>query len=382
MPLSARASSLAAVFFLQACASGGFSHVSNEVAYSRADVSTGRVNPGAPVTEAADREESAQETRLVIYTADLRISVVNHAIAMEQAMAIAKETGGFIESSETLASRFESRVTMRVPAARFQETIAQLAKIGTVTERNVSASDVTREFLDTENRIQLSKLSRDRLYTLLKRVTDLKERVKILREIDRLTREIDSLSSRTAYLKSRADFSTITVSFFSGSDRVAIKRPSPFRWVREITAKSRTIFTAHGRHPAAPAGFFDHFAEFYPSWFGFVSGKGECAYQAAEGTCLRGGSLENAPEGTLKFWQGVLTRELERRGYKILESREFAGGWLIRTSTTENLNRAYYTIYLRTTPSWIHVAEAFYPTEETLAQEKEILRAWEGGMGE
>lgn len=335
-------------------------------------------------TEGGDLDESDNKpTRLVIYTADLRISVISHESAVEAASGIAQNAGGFVESSESQPSAAESRITIRVPSARFQETIRLLAKLGTVIDRNVKAADVTKEFLDTENRIALSRIARDRLYTLLKRVTDLKERVKILKEIDRLTGEIDALTARSTYLKSRGDFSTITTTFTSGSNKVALKRPSVFKWVRDMNHAGRSLFEAQGLSVDRPPGFFDYSGTFYPKLFGFIAGSGESVYQAPDGTLIRAGSARNYPKGSAQFWESVLRKELERKGYRILESKQDGRGWLLRTQLTENLNTQYYSLYIIVNENWIHVSEAVFPDANALAHEAAVntaLKSMKGGL--
>jgi hypothetical protein len=335
--------------------------------YFDSDDRTGDVDQAQP--------SDSKPTRLVIYTADLRISVLNHESALSAATAVAKGAGGFVESSETQPSAAESRIVLRVPVARFQETISALARLGTVLDRSIKASDVTKEFLDTENRIALSRIARDRLYVLLKRVTDLKERVKILKEIDRLTSEIDALTARSTYLKSRGDFSTITVSFVSGSNQVTLKRPSVFKWVRELSHSGRSLFEARSIEMTRPPGFFDNSSVFYPKLFGLIAGSGDSLYQAPDGTIVRAGSARNYPRGSMQFWESVLRKELERKGYRILESKQDGHGWLIRTQITENLNTQHYTVFLVVNESWIHAAEAVFPAADSLSMEKDVLAA-------
>ncbi len=340
----------------------------------------GEVAVAADVDEAEPSD--SKPNRLVIYTADLRISVINHESALSAAAAAAKGAGGFVESSETQPAAAESRIVLRVPVARFQETVSALARLGTVLDRNIKASDVTKEFLDTENRIALSRIARDRLYVLLKRVQDLKERVKILKEIDRLTGEIDALTARSTYLKSRGDFSTITVSFVSGSNQVTLKRPSVFKWVRDLTHTGRSLHEAHNLEIAKPPGFFDNSSAFYPKLFGLIAGTTDSLFQAPDGTIVRAGSAGNYPRGSTAFWVSVLCKEFERKGYRILESKQDGGGWLIRTQITENLNTQHYTVFLVVNENWIHVAEAVFPGQDSMSLERDVnaaLRSMKGG---
>jgi len=137
-----------------------------------------------------------------------------------------REVGGFV------SKRTDRMITIRVPAQRFYEVVGRIEHLGEVLRRDVTAQDVTEEFLDTELRLRNARAVRARLQELLARATTVQDSLMIERELDRVSVEIDRMEGRLKYLRDRAAFSTITVSL---EPRNAAPHPPtvrlPFPWL-------------------------------------------------------------------------------------------------------------------------------------------------------
>jgi hypothetical protein len=159
--------------------------------------------PPAP----AQGEVSAVRAPLLIYTAQIAMAVFEVNPSLAKVEALARELGGF------LARRDDAAITIRVPVARFDEALRRIEGIGDMLHRNVSAQDVTEEFLDLEVRLRNARAVRDRLEKLLDKATKVEESVQLERELARVAGELERLEGRIKYLRDRAAFSTITVAF-------------------------------------------------------------------------------------------------------------------------------------------------------------------------
>lgn len=159
--------------------------------------------PPAP----AQGEVSSVRAPMLIYTAQVTMAVFEVTPSLAKVEALARELGGF------LARRDDATITIRVPAARFDEALGRIETIGDMLHRNVSAEDVTEQFLDLEVRLRNARAVRDRLEKLLEKATKVEESVQIERELARVSEELERLEGRMKFLRDRAAFSTITVSF-------------------------------------------------------------------------------------------------------------------------------------------------------------------------
>jgi hypothetical protein len=187
----------------------------------------GRGRPAEAVTAAAPE---AARAPVLIYTAQLTMAIFEVAPALRSAEALARELGGF------MARQTNSAIVIRVPVARFHEAITRLEKLGDITNRDISAEDVTQEFFDLEVRIKSARAVRERLEQLLNRASRVDESIAIERELERVVGEIERLEGRLKFLQDRALFSTISLTFAARPKELVAKDTFnlPFPWLEQL----------------------------------------------------------------------------------------------------------------------------------------------------
>ncbi|WP_438027563.1 DUF4349 domain-containing protein [Sorangium sp. So ce233] len=188
---------------------------------------TGAAPQGAAQTAAA---VSASPAPLLIYTAQIVMAVFEVGASLGKVEALAQELGGY------LARRDDRTITIRVPAARFDEALKRLEGLGDMLQRNVVAEDVTEEFLDLGVRIRNARAVRDRLEKLLDKAVKVEESIQLERELARVAGELERLEGRLKYLRDRVAFSTLTVSFQPRStETITPSGPRlPIDWLNEL----------------------------------------------------------------------------------------------------------------------------------------------------
>jgi hypothetical protein len=144
---------------------------------------------------------------LLIYQAELRLGVFEVEATQRAVITIAKELGGY------LAYQDDARVTIRVPARRFQDALEKVEQVGDVNHRNVQAIDVSEEFRDTTLRLRNAEVVRERLEAILARAEKVEDALAVQRELARVTEEIEQFKGKLRYLQDRIAFSTVTVIF-------------------------------------------------------------------------------------------------------------------------------------------------------------------------
>lgn len=145
--------------------------------------------------------------------ATLEVSKVDPAI--EKVRALAAKVGGYITNTSTSGGRDQVRAAMlelRIPAQRYDETVAALADIGHVETTQTSAQDVSEEFVDMTARVENARKLEARLIDLLaNRTGRLQDVLAVERELARIRTEIDQTEGRLRYLKNRVSLSTLTI---------------------------------------------------------------------------------------------------------------------------------------------------------------------------
>ncbi|WP_438018576.1 DUF4349 domain-containing protein [Sorangium sp. So ce315] len=189
--------------------------------------------PSGPAPQGAAQAAatvSASPAPLLVYTAQVAMAVFEVSASLGKVEALAQELGGF------LARRDDRTITIRVPAARFDEALKRLEGLGDMLQRNVVAEDVTEEFLDLGVRIRNARAVRDRLEKLLEKATKVEESIQLERELARVTSELERLEGRLKYLRDRIAFSTLTVSFHPRStETITPSGPRlPIDWLNEL----------------------------------------------------------------------------------------------------------------------------------------------------
>ncbi|HEY8089863.1 MAG TPA: DUF4349 domain-containing protein [Polyangiaceae bacterium] len=180
----------------------------------------------AATKSVADAPHSAA---MLIYTANLSMSVFQVGPQLDAVEQLARDLGGY------LSSRQDAAITIRVPRDRFEDALARIEKLGEVTHRDIKAQDVTDEFVDVQARLKNAYAMRDKLTELLSKAA-VKDALEIEKELGRVTGEIERMEGRLKLLKDQIAFSTVTVTF-AALDAQQVHESSlllPFPWLQQL----------------------------------------------------------------------------------------------------------------------------------------------------
>lgn len=151
----------------------------------------------------------------VVRTADIRLRVRGDvAAAADRAAVLASSLGGFVTSSSTSSGgrAATAELTLRVPAARFDDARARLGRLGRIEGTELAGEDVGGQLVDLDARLRSLRAEETALDALLARAGDIGQ---ILQVRDRLTgvrTQVEQLAGQQAALQDRAALATIHVS--------------------------------------------------------------------------------------------------------------------------------------------------------------------------
>jgi hypothetical protein len=149
--------------------------------------------------------------RLTVRTGDQAVVVDSPLAALRQVERLVQDAGGYLENSGG-STDGGVRLEGRVPAARLDSIMNEVAGLGKERRRRVTGVDVTDQHADLAARLLSTIALRDRLQQLLARAGTLDEVLKLEKEIARLQTEIDGLQGRLAQLNSRVTLASLSVS--------------------------------------------------------------------------------------------------------------------------------------------------------------------------
>ena len=171
------------------------------------------------------RSQNAEYERKLIRTGNVTLEVKTVSDAEEKISAWAKSLGGYITNANTWENG--AGFTVRVPASRFDDAMAQTGEFGRVTNRSVSSQDVSDNYYDLQSRLQTKYILRDKLTGYLNQAKDIKDLLEIERQLNSVLEDIDSTEGRFKRLTGQIDFSTIYINmqFEHGKDESGIILP-------------------------------------------------------------------------------------------------------------------------------------------------------------
>lgn len=191
---------------------------------------TGGMTGGmAKTSTPASQDTAPHKSDFLIYTASMTMAVYQVEPGLAAVEQIGKDLGGY------LAVRNDTSITIRVPRASFDEAIRRIGLTGDVVHKEVSAEDVTDQFVDMEARLRNAKAMRDRLQELLQRAA-VKEAIEIQAQLGKVTEEIERLEGQLKLMRDKIAYSSIAVNFAARGSGALRDMPLrlPFPWLQEL----------------------------------------------------------------------------------------------------------------------------------------------------
>jgi hypothetical protein len=130
---------------------------------------------------------------------------------------------------------------VRVPYTVFDRSMQQLASLGKILDKQVTAQDVTEEFVDTQAKVRNLKRTESRLLDHLTRTGRLSDTLLIEKELNRVREEVEQLEGRVRFLSHRIAFSTITLTIKEKARVQALVPPTSYSAAKESSDAIRSL---------------------------------------------------------------------------------------------------------------------------------------------
>lgn len=315
--------------------------------------------PQAPVLAAIEPAAPAAAQRLIIYSGLLQLVVSDISTTLETIRAHAIAQGGYLQEQDAAS------ITVRVPAAKFQEAVDTYARLGVVTARHIKAQDVTEEMRDLKIRLENAQQTRARLLAHLEKSTKAEDTIKIEQELDRVTQTIELLKGKLQAMESQIAFSVLKVVLNSPLPQQKVNQV-PFAWVRnlgEAVISGNVAANADTSRRERRAIRFDPPA----SYIRFYDRDDVSETMSADGVILRIQKQDNYPGGDVVFWTKLARRTLvENRSIALeqdqeVSSRDKAAGRVLVGRRDLAGQKSGYLLALFVTEDGVYAAEAWGP---------------------
>jgi hypothetical protein len=165
---------------------------------------------------AAGKAARLAPAQAIVYTADLSMRAGDVTRAAGEAKGIVAAAGGYVGSenaTDGAGSRPSATITFKIPSARYQGVLDQLAssRVGTRLSLHQQADDVTQEVADVASRVKSAQATLGSFRKLLDRAQSVGDVVQLEQEISSREADLESLQARQKSLSAQTSFATVTL---------------------------------------------------------------------------------------------------------------------------------------------------------------------------
>ncbi len=167
---------------------------------------------GVPGGVAADRK--------IVKTAQLSLVTTDPAKAAEAARSVAEQFGGYAVSLRVGTEESgRAQLTIRVPAAQFEEARAALHKLGSRTEdEQIQAEDVTHQYVDTEATLKSYRAEQEQYLQILRRAGSVKDVLAVTEKLADVRERIERTEAEFRSLSQQVAMASFTISLRSETE--------------------------------------------------------------------------------------------------------------------------------------------------------------------
>ncbi len=163
-------------------------------------------SPGfAPKAESQTQEPNLPK-RKVIYSVIVNVQSKEIESKVKEIIQLAESFGGY-----ALQYTSSGSIQLKVPADKLKQFLISLKEQSQNYTEDVSAKDITEEYLDTEIRLENAQKMRVRLLEILKSAKTLEEILKVEAEINKISESIERSEGRLKYLATQVQLSSVQV---------------------------------------------------------------------------------------------------------------------------------------------------------------------------
>ncbi|WP_333693564.1 DUF4349 domain-containing protein [Flavobacterium sp.] len=175
------------------------------------------VAPAMIDDKVASSNFEAQTEQKIIKESNLRYETQDLEATYQQIIASVKKNKAYIQSDaegKDYNSLYRT-ITVRIPNANFDAFLADVGKgVAYFDRKEISARDVTAEFIDIEARLKAKKTLEERYLQLLSKASKVSEILEIEKELSTIREEIEAKEGQLKYLQNRVSLSTVTIEFY------------------------------------------------------------------------------------------------------------------------------------------------------------------------
>ena len=144
---------------------------------------------------------------LTVNSVDKSIDAVSQIINKQQGDLIGLQE----QQPKNDSRRYTATIQLRIPENLLEPTLEQLAKLGTVESRNITAEDVGDRLVDFQARLSNLQKTEVNLQKIMDRAGSIRDVLSVAQELNNVRQTIEQINAQLKSLQNQVAYSTITL---------------------------------------------------------------------------------------------------------------------------------------------------------------------------
>lgn len=174
----------------------------------------------APIPRSRPQLIKKAAMTVIVNSVDKSIDAVSQLIAKQQGDLIGLEE----QQPRNDDSRHTATIQLRVPHNQLEATLEELAKLGSVESRKITAEDVGDRLVDFQARLTNLRKTEDNLQKIMDRAGSVKDVLSVAQQLSNVRESIEQIDAQLKNLQNQVAYSTITLNL-----EAAVSSSSPQR---------------------------------------------------------------------------------------------------------------------------------------------------------
>jgi Domain of unknown function (DUF4349) len=144
---------------------------------------------------------------LIVNSVEKTIETVSQIVNKQQGDLIKLEQ----KQPKNDNARHTATMQLRIPHNLLEPTLSELAKLGTVQSRNISAQDVGEQLVDSQARLTNLRKTEANLQKIMDKSGSVKDILSVSQELSNVRQSIEQINAQLKNLQNQVSYSTITL---------------------------------------------------------------------------------------------------------------------------------------------------------------------------
>ena len=168
----------------------------------------------AAATPASQQVNNVADERKIVRTTSMSMVVQHPAEIAEHITALAESLGGYLVTSDGGGQNATSgSLTIRVPAAKFEQARAEIRKLGLrVDSEKVDAEDVTRQYVDQDASIRNLRAEEAQYLSIMKQASTVNDMLAVSERLSEVRGQIEQQQAEFNALSRQIETVAIAIS--------------------------------------------------------------------------------------------------------------------------------------------------------------------------